>query len=121
VCGRHKQMISFICTFENCGSRKMCEECKTRENLHFTQHANFVYRLKDFYDYSSSKDLIPRLEKGIQDSENYINSHKSFYHEQTRLLNSDFDIITEVFREVCENYKKIYVEAFEKEMTMFDE
>lgn len=87
----------------------MCEECKTKENLHFTQHANFVYRIKDFYEYSNSKDLIPRLEKGIQDSENYINSHKSFYHEQTRLLNSDFDIITEVFREVCENYKKIYV------------
>lgn len=80
VCGRHKQMVSFICTFESCVNRKMCEECKTRENLHFTQHANFIYRLKDFYDYSSSKDLIPRLEKGIQDSENFINTHKSFYH-----------------------------------------
>ena len=65
----------------------MCEECKSRENLHFTQHANFIYRLKD---YNNSKDLVPRLEKGIQDSENFINSHKAFYHEQTRLLGVDF-------------------------------
>lgn len=30
-------------------------------------------------------------------------------------------MLTEAFREVSERYKKIYVEAFEKEMTMFDE
>lgn len=99
----------------------MCDECRLRENLHITQHTNFIYRLKDFYDYSGSKDLIPRLEKGIQDSENFINSHKSFYNEQSRLLNVDFDLLTEVFKEVSERYKKIYVDAFEKEMTMFDE
>jgi hypothetical protein len=88
--------------------------------LHFTQHANFIYRIKDFLDYSSSKELIPRLEKGIQDSENFINHHKAFYNDQIRCLNGDFEQIVEQFREINESYRRIYVEAFEKEMGMFD-
>ena len=87
----------------------MCEECKAKENLHFTQHANFIYRIKDFYDYSSSQELIPRLEKGIQDSENFINSHKSFYREQSRVLSADFEVLTEQFKEVTEGYRAIYL------------
>ena len=76
---------------ETCGVRKMCDDCKSKDSIHFSQHANYIYRLKDFHDYSTSKELIPRLEKGIQDSETFINNHKSFYIEQIRRLNLDFE------------------------------
>lgn len=68
ICSKHKQPLTFVCTAENCASRKICEDCKGKDTAHFTQHANFIYRLKDFYDYSASQEIIPRLEKGIQDS-----------------------------------------------------
>lgn len=35
-----------------------------------------------------------------------------FYREQTKLLNADFELLIEQFREVTESYRKIYIEAF---------
>lgn len=121
MCVKHGQPLTHVCTMESCANRKICDSCRINETLHYQHHNRYIFSMVQFDKYYQAKDLIPRTESSITESERAISDHKKFYAEQINKVRVDFELLVNQFKEMSEHYKQMYINIFGKEMTLYDE
>lgn len=101
-------------------NRLICETCKQKDTLHFSHHANYIYRVKEFREFNNGKNTISRLEKGVNDCETYIATHRKYYADEVSAIRADLAALKNEFISITDRYEQIYVEGFQKEIERFD-
>ena len=122
ICPKHNQEALFICSVDTCSeNRLICETCKQKQTLHFSHHANYIYRVKEFKDFNNGKSTISRLEKGVNDCESYIAAHKKYYLDEINAIKEDLAMMKQQFFNAADKYEQIYIQSFQKEIQRFDQ